>query len=94
MAKLAPTIVLNSAMFSYNAADKTLVSEASDCRFMRCQRIYDDAADVGIYIRSAKTGKAEAFVLAETVEREGDVLEWKFESIDPKLGVSVRIFND
>lgn len=95
MAMFSPQVVLNSQAFNYNSATKTMVADASDCRFHCVQPIYDDAADVGIYIRSHRTNKAQAFVLAETVkDNEGDILMWKFQSTDPALGVKVTIFND
>lgn len=95
MAMLAPMIILNSNVFDYHAKSKHMASEASTCGFSGCQKLYNDAADVGIYIQSHKTNAVQAFVLNDViVEDEGDVLAWKFKSLDPNLGLTVTIFND
>lgn len=94
MAKLAPHVVLDSRNFEYDAKQRCMTAEASTCRFDHCQQIWNDAADVGIYIQSHRTSAVQGFVLADTVTSEGDVLAWKFTSIDPVLDLCVTIFND
>lgn len=94
MAKVAPQNVLDSRNFDYDAKDRCMTAEASTCRFFRCQPIWTDAADVGIYIQSHRTSAVQGFLLADVVEDEGDILAWKFKSMDPVLGVTVTIFND
>lgn len=95
MAKLAPRVVLNSKNFDYDAKSRHMAAEASTCRFNHCQQIWNDAADVGIYIQSHKTSSVQGFILWDVIaEDEGDVLAWKFKSMDPTLDLSVTIFND
>lgn len=88
--------------FIYNKLDGTLVAEASDFGPSRngrgwLQRLYDDAADVGIAILSQTTGRVERFYLIEEhVDRDGDLTHWEFEPCNKKLSTVKRviIFND
>lgn len=87
--------------------DKTgapvFVGEASDLRGLALQApLYDDAADVGFVMRSAKSGSLAVFHLSETQEdAEGDVICWVFLPTsatvrrEPRMAKArVRIFND
>ena len=95
MAMKAPYIILNSKAFDYNAKDRHMYAEASTCRFARYQQIWDDAEDCGIYIQSHKTSSVQCFLLDKIVtDNEGGIQAWEFSSLDPKLNLSVTIFND
>lgn len=94
MAKMTQQVVLNSKTFDYDAKSRHMAAEASTCGFSRTQQFWDDAADVGIYIQSHRTSAVQGFVLADVIEDDGDILAWKFTSIDPALGLTVTIFND
>lgn len=59
------------------------------------QRLYNDALDVGIVIRSHHTGRVERFCLVRTEERDGDLLSWQFgPAPGNETGLTVTIFND
>jgi hypothetical protein len=90
----------DSDRFSFH--DTTFVAEASDFNGdVSLQRqIYDDACDVGIAIRSKKTGKVMHFYLHDTVmDREGDIQCWEYLSCPEDVRkynqeLKVTIFND
>lgn len=94
MAMLAANVILDASRFHWDTDMRLLSEEAGTCGFSRCQRLYDDAADVGIYIHNPKTGRTEAFYLDKTDEIEGDVLAWRFKPVNSKLEMAVTIFND
>jgi hypothetical protein len=78
----------------------TLTATASDFGTPRdglwwLGRLYNDACDVGIVIRSELTGEERRFVLSKQVEREGEVLYWEFAPVERLQHVGlVTIFND
>jgi hypothetical protein len=47
---------------------------------LRLERLYDDACDVGIALRSHKTGEVSRWYLLDTITdpREGELLGWMF----------------
>lgn len=95
MALLPANVVLDISSFHWDAGGHMLSEEASTCGYTRCQRLYDDACDIGIYIKNSKTGNLEAFYLSNVdTNEDNDVLAWKFSSVNTKLNVSVTIFND
>lgn len=56
-----------------------LIVEASTIGFRKLEQLYDDACDVGVVLRSPRTGAVVRWYLTEEVkDGEGDVLEWKF----------------
>jgi hypothetical protein len=58
-----------------------------------CDRIYDDACDVGFYVRSHKTGKYVLFVLHhQEPTKDSEVGAWHFSSQCAKFNIVV--FND
>jgi hypothetical protein len=79
----------------------TLIAEASDLRYNKPRQIYDDAADVGIAIRSARTGKLIRFYLSDIDVSDEDVAGWHFAPIPEDMrripesrNVRVLIIND
>lgn len=88
--------------FTHNSKDKTLTAFESDLRdrpfdgtYPWLRRLYNDARDVGIAIRSHHTGRLERFALTRTEERDGDLLAWHFSPAPGnKTGLTVIIFND
>jgi hypothetical protein len=55
--------------------------------------LYDDSVDVGLTLKSLKTGVVKPFVLVEVTKHNGETVKWIFESLDtPKL--IVTIYND
>jgi hypothetical protein len=66
-------------------------------------RIYDDACDVGLAVKSCRTGRVVRYYLSETnrSDADGDVTDWRFLPIDedarcdPAIArTSVTLFND
>lgn len=92
----------SSKQFSYNKSTKTFSTEASTLgrgsSFMK--HVWNDSADVGFGIESAKTGEVVLFTLSqEHRDREHDITHWTFSVYnpkrDPKLnGLKVIVFND
>lgn len=66
--------------------------DVSALNYVPWYRLYDDAADVGFYVRSHKTGDKKLFVLEKTAKNEGEIVAWTFISDDNK--VRLTIFND
>jgi hypothetical protein len=58
-------IEFSSKQFTYNAADKTFTSEASDLDNRHLQQIYNDACDVGFAMKSDKTGNVITYVMTK-----------------------------
>ena len=61
------------------------------------ERVFDDACDVGIAVRSARTGNVEVFALYEYLkDREGEVQGWTFQPVNRSLEglVGVTVYND
>jgi hypothetical protein len=86
--------------FTWTKKDGSLVAEASDFGPLRdgrwwLQRIYNDACDIGIAIRSHVTETVEKFYLQTEHERDGDLTHWTFLPLNPNCKVKhVTIFND
>ena len=84
-----------SESFHWDAAKRIFSEEASTLQFHNVVRLFDDACDEGILIRSTRSGKVEAFYLAETKrDADGDVTVWKFQPVKPDLNCTVLIYND
>lgn len=66
---------IDSRVFSCSRQHKTLIAEHSDLgRVDIHQRLYDDAADVGIAIRNSRTGNVTYWYMAEEKrDRDGDL---------------------
>jgi len=72
-----------------------LVGEISDFDGQHFQRLYNDAIDLGIGIRSNFTGKVERFFMTREDHEEGSPTAWHFAPLDGSCRVShVVIFND
>jgi len=95
---------LDLRRFSWHRESQTLTTEESTLRngprtangewFL--SRMYNDACDVGIAIRSHKTGTVERFYLTTTdQDSEGDIAGWNFEPENELCPVKhVLIIND
>lgn len=87
---------VNSSKFMYDKVKKRFIAEASEINF-RLSRIYQDSADVGMFIVSNKTGQELRFYLTQTEKREGDIIAWHFkaDSRKPELkNITAVVFND
>lgn len=86
---------ISSKRFTFT--ENTFVTEASDIRpHYPFDRVYDDAADVGFSIVSAKTGNSVVFRHKHThQDSEGDIVKWEFECVSPNWKhLKAEIFND
>lgn len=83
---LNDTFAYDSSLFTvspHSDGTKVLVAEASDLGYHGPRRIYDDACDVGVAIRSHRTGRLVRFYLdSEDRDHTGeDVAGWRFRPI-------------
>lgn len=67
---------------SFTLSDQCLAAEASDLGYHGPHQIYDDACDVGIAIRSERTGELVRYYLSGEDSLDGeDVAGWHFKPI-------------
>jgi len=72
--------------------ERRLVSEASDLG-LDPYRLYDDACDYGLWVKSHHTGKLEPFnYVGPEYDREGDVISWSFSNTS--LAIVLVVYND
>jgi len=93
-----------TAKFSYNAAEKLFVTEASDLGPVGTHyfhQIYPDAADIGLILTSHRTGHEATFYLDHTETQEGEIKWWNLKpttetvrKVPTLAGATLRIFND
>lgn len=77
--KMNTGYALDTKQLHWDKARMTLSEEASTCGFTRFYQLYDDAIDEGVWVKSHKTGKLEAFSFVGVKQCEdGDVTEWQF----------------
>ena len=97
--------VFPSSRFTYCADTKTLVAEASDLNDLHLQRLYDDACDVGLAIKSDRTGAVVIYVMSKTLyhgnEDEREISGWEYvpsyastRAFPDCIGTRLTIFND
>ena len=91
-----PMTEFSSSRFSFQKDRRQLVAEISDLGNPRFQAIYSDACDVGIAVRSERTGRVVRFALSRSVcDAEGDVQCWELAPVDPDSGIiNMTLFND
>ena len=99
MTALAPP-VLSTDQFTWVAAANELVAEASDLGDY-VGRLFDDAADVGFNLVSARTGAVVTYSLEhDEYDAEGDLLSTVFAAVDENAMPrerslpQVRVLND
>lgn len=75
-----PVVAVTGSLTVSRESVKTLVIEASGLNgFDRCRRVYPDAADVGIKLRSPRTGRDAVWVLKERHENnDHEITHWEF----------------
>lgn len=95
-----PVPTFSSSKFVWDKEYNKLTAEASclsPASVPFCDRLYDDAMDVGFAIKSEKTGKVERFYLDHSEkDRDGDIQYWVCYPVNQQLDgrVQVLIFND
>jgi len=93
---------VESNRFTFFKPKNEFVADISDLGAFRFQRLYDDAADVGLALLSSKTGKIALFYLqCEHTNGDGDITHWTLfptkEAIKKNPGlafVTMTIYND
>lgn len=93
---------VSSAQFTHNADTKMLVVEASEVGPIH--QLYDDACDIGIAIRSDRTGAITYWYLCESEtqhDADGDIVaQYLYPTVEtvrkfPHLeGYKITMFND
>lgn len=85
---------VSTAQFSYFGAAAQFVGEVSSTNGLG--RVYDDAADEGLTLVSARTGREVVFVVSEVhFDREGDLTHWTLRPATPQaFDVTLVLFND
>ena len=93
-----PALTVSTKGVSYHGEDNTLTCEASDIGLGRTIHegpIFRDAADIGIFLRSHKTGVVVPFVYVDVEhDNEGDVMAWRFSSYGLDHPIQLVVFND
>jgi hypothetical protein len=92
--------IVGSEKFDFKGG--VFVAEISDLGHFNFARLYDDACDAGLTLRSAKTGKLADFYVAKVNDDgDGELIGWTLKptneaiSRNPGLkGVEMEIFND
>lgn len=99
MAMLHPPVV-NTKEFTWVADECLLVTEMSDlqARGIEFGRVFDDACDEGLTVRSQRTGIEVIFAVNHVEKNDGDLLYWDLipwgMSGPLDLGIKIRVFND
>jgi len=86
----------SSVHFRYDKATRTFTTEASNLGpGTLFDRVWRDAADMGLTIISERTGNEMVFVIDRTVvDREGDTLQWVLRPAAADELLTLIIFND
>lgn len=86
-------ISLNTNKLDWMPEHGAFVSEMSDLpSTILFQRVYDDAADRGFILESARTGRTKLFTLySEVINNDGELVKYEFRS---ECGLKVIVFND
>jgi hypothetical protein len=86
--------------FTYLTEERSFIAEASDLPGRgRFRRIYDDSCDLGLTLRSQRTGREVDFALFREV-RDGsgeDIMHWELRPIcvtSDLKDLKVIVFND
>lgn len=77
--------------------DREGSTEASGLGLRIHGRVYDDACDVGFYVKSHKTGERKLFVLDKPVVWDGETVAWVYKSAQSYRDnddLKITVFND
>lgn len=81
--------------FHWGPRGESGASEASSLQDPVDAKLWDDACDVGFYIKSHQTGKTELFVRSnQERSADGDLLCTAYESVGLTDRITVIVFND
>jgi len=95
---------VNMSHFTYLREKNLLVTEISDLPKGAIARLYPDACDVGLAVRSPRSGQVVTFAQARVLRHpsghveEGDLIGWVFEPVGriPAhiAALRIHVFND
>lgn len=90
--KLNTHHALDTRHMTWLPKTKQLIVEASSIG-LTPGRLYDDAADYGIWVKSHRTGNLEPFSYdGPDFDQEAEVISWKF--TNHKHGITLIVYND
>lgn len=93
-----PALAVSTSSVHYHGEDDTLTCEASDIGLGRTVQevpIFRDAADVGIFLRSHRTGAVVPFIYVDVEQDdEGEVLSWRYSSYGLDRPIQLKVWND
>lgn len=94
-----PLVMINTKFLTYHGEDGLLTGELSELEaqfgnhFLR--RVYNDAADIGCYVVSHRTGRQVLFVLTnDHYSKEGELLAVELEPTEEVGITKMLLFND
>lgn len=76
-----PMVEHSSKQFGYDSTEKTFTAEASDLDNRHLEQIYDDSCDVGLKIKSEKTGVVITYYMERphyTFGTERELSHWTY----------------
>ena len=98
MSRINTDRALDTRNLGWDPEKQSFAEEASTARYTGSYRLYDDACDFGIWVRSHRTNRLVPFLLKQTQEdSEGEVLAFHFEGWDCSSnlsGLPLTLFND
>lgn len=80
----------STAAFMYTPSTQHWTGFISDTHGLG--RVYDDAIDQGLTLRSTRSGREIVFVVWDVETRDGDLLLWTLRSLDG--GYTMTLWND
>lgn len=89
--------VLSTETFTFHREGNQLIAEASTLGdSFRLARLWDDACDQGITLKSHRTGREITYVLTGEERYEGELQGWRMAPADAELAAmpEVLILND
>lgn len=95
-----PIEAIPSTRFHYDSKKNTLSAESSDLGDWHMSRLFEDAADFGIAIFSARTNRVVRFYESGVERSEDGILVWRFKPLlrdcsnEQAKKLEVVIFND
>lgn len=98
MANINTHLAVSTNLFSYGNKRFSTEHSTFTGNGGSLYRLYDDAYDLGFWMKSERTGKLMAFTSLRAVyDEEREITCWEFSPVDTRLaksGVLCIIFND
>lgn len=99
---LTESKAVSSVLFSVDKSEKMMMVEDSTLsHYVKLDRIYEDACDVGFSIKSDKTGGIVTWYEADTISERGELVATIFRPISESIrkfpavkGWEIHVLND